>query len=376
MTQESDGQAKGALSLPLESLNSRFAAEIREIDRELVEYLRRFEEPGAHYRMIQYHFGYADEKLNDLLEDEFLPRGKRLRPILCLLFCRMMDLPGDIARTIMMVTEVMHSASLAHDDIQDHDLTRWGRPTVNRLFGMEQAINVGDAMIGMVYQLLLELRSKLEPDVLLDVIDIFNDAHIRMCEGQHLDLTYKFYGEVGVAEYLDMVSRKTAAPCVCIAEVISALASSPKQTRETLSRFGQSLGMLYQICDDIRGIWCEPDALGRQVGHDVCQQRASLPLLYAFQRGSSQFRKFLKEKVAGRDTLSRDELEYVQSELNACGAYDLCHRDASHHYQRAVDALRDLPMSGPEIPVLLLILSSCYASVNFAGREPPSALTD
>jgi geranylgeranyl diphosphate synthase type I len=276
----------------------------------------------------------------------------------------------------MTVTEVMHSASLAHDDIQDHDLARWGRPTLNRLFGMEQAINVGDAMIGMVYQLLLGLRSKVEPEVLFDVIDVFNRTHLRMCEGQHLDLTYKFYEEVGVAEYLDMVLRKTAAPCVCIAQAISALASCPKETRETLSRFGQSLGMLYQICDDIRGIWCEADALGRQVGQDICQQRASLPLLYAFQRGSSHFRKFLKEKVAGRDTLSREELEYVKSQLKACGAYDLCHRDASHHYQRAVGALKDLKMDVPEVAVLLLILSSCYASVDFAGREAPRAVTE
>lgn len=373
MNLKPDGPEQGTPSLTLEALNSRFTAEIREIDRELVRYLRLFEEPSAHYRMIQYHFGYADQQLNSLSPEEFLPRGKRLRPILCLLFCRMTNLPPDTARTIMMVTEVMHSASLAHDDIQDHDLARWGRPTVNRLFGMEQAINVGDAMIGLVYELLLGLRSRVEPELLLDVIDIFNKAHLRMCEGQHLDLTYKFYGEVGVAEYLDMVSRKTATPCVCIAQVISALASCPSETRETLSRFGQSLGMLYQICDDIRGIWCEPDALGRQVGQDLCQQRASLPLLYASQRGSSQFRRFLKEKVAGRDNLSQQELAYAQSQLKACGAYDLCHRDATHYYRQAVVALRDLHMDVPEIPVLLLILSSCYASVDFARRESANA---
>ena len=116
--------------------------------------------------------------------------------------------------------------------------------------------------------------------------------------------------------------------------------------------------------------------LRRQVGQDICQQRASLPLLYAFQRGTPEFRNFLKEKVAGRDTLSDEELEYVQSQLQACGAYDLCHRDASHHYERAVGALKELRMDVPEIQVLLLILRSCYASVDFAGREPPTTAAE
>jgi geranylgeranyl pyrophosphate synthase len=233
---------------------------------------------------------------------------------------------------------------------------------------MERAINVGDALVGMVYQVLLDLRDhEVPPGPLLDVLGVFNATHLRMCEGQHWDLTYTCDADVSVGDYLEMVSRKTASPCVCIADAISILAGLPPATRETLRRFGESLGMLYQICDDIRGIWCEPDALGRQVGQDICQQRASLPLLYGFRHGSPPFREALSVKLAGQQALEGEDLEYIRRELNACGADVLCHRDASHHFQNATAALAALGKDGPESIVLRELLGACFASVDFGA---------
>jgi geranylgeranyl pyrophosphate synthase len=351
----------------LESVHAHFEAQIREFDHELVAYLQRFEGPAAaHYAMIQYHFGYADAKLQRLQPGQFLARGKRLRPILCMLFCRMFKLSPEIAKITMMATEVMHSASLAHDDIQDKDAVRWGRPTAQNLFGQEQAINVGDALIGMVYQILLGLRAHgVDPNALLAVIETFNRTHMNMCEGQHLDLTYKWYQDVSVEQYLAMIDRKTASPCVCVAEAISVLADCPAETRAALVRFGHCLGMLYQICDDIRGIWCEPEALGRQIGQDICQERASLPLLYAFKRGSGELKRLLRERLADGRALTPEEIARVQADLHDCGAYKLCHRDADGFYNGALEALDALDREGPELAVLRGILGTCYASVDF-----------
>ena len=350
----------------LEALHTHFEAQIREVDRELVSYLARFDHPRGHYGMIQYHFGYADRDFNRLPDGEFLPRGKRLRAILSMLFCRMMQLPPDVAKTVMMATEVMHAASLAHDDIEDKDSVRWGRPTLNGLFGVEQAINAGDALIGMVYQLLLGLRGKVEPAALVDVIDVFNRTHVSMCEGQHLDLTYKYHQDLAVAEYLDMVLRKTASPCICIAEAISILASCSAETRFTLRRFGESLGILYQICDDVRGIWTDADALGRQVGQDVSQQRASLPLLYGFKHGSPALREML-DRRASSPVVDPAALAEIRRELVACGAHGLCLEEATRHYEAAQDALTALDREGPEVAVLHGILHTCFSSVRFGA---------
>jgi geranylgeranyl pyrophosphate synthase len=349
----------------LESLHRQFESEIRQVDREIVAYLDRFDDPPTHYGMIRYHFGYANRDLRSLPAGEYLPRGKRLRPLICMLFCRMFRLDAEVAAVVMTATEVMHSASLAHDDIEDKDSVRWGRPTIHALFGPEQAINAGDAMIGMVYQLLLTLRARgVPPDVLLQVIEVFNNAHLRMCEGQHLDLRHRFVDEVALADYLDMVGRKTASPCVCIADAISTLAASRPATRKTLGRFGQSLGMLYQICDDIRGIWCAPQALGRQIGQDINQQRSSLPLLYAFRHGSAELRAVLRDNASRPEPLSDAQLTFVREEMAACGADRFCRERAATYYEAALEALDMLHMDGREMTVLRGILGACVASVD------------
>jgi geranylgeranyl diphosphate synthase, type I len=352
----------------LEMFHRQFEAEILEVDRALVAYLDRFDRPPSHYGMIRYHFGYADRDLRSRAPGDFLPRGKRLRPLICSLFCRLFKLPADTAVVVIMATEVMHAASLTHDDIEDHDAVRWGRATIQSAFGLEQAINAGDAMIGMVYQLLLSLEAGgVEPRTIVDVLHVFNDTHLRMCEGQHLDLRYRYSDDLTVAEYLDMVSRKTAAPCVCIADAISILAATPTQTRETLRRFGQNLGVLYQICDDIRGIWCAPDALGRQVGQDVNQRRASLPLLHGFKHGSPTLRDVLQKAARRPDPLSDSELAFIRQELTACGAGHICRQEAERCYDAALSALAEFGRESREVDLLRGVLTAAYASVDFVA---------
>jgi len=349
----------------LEMFHRQFEAEILEVDRALVAYFDRFDWPPSHYGMIRYHFGYADRDLRPRAADNYLPRGKRLRPLICSLFCRLFALTPETAVVVIMATEVMHAASLTHDDIEDHDAVRWGRPTLQSAFGLEQAINVGDSLIGIVYQLLLTLGSRgVDPAVVTKVIEVFNSTHLRMCEGQHLDLRYRYSDDLSVAEYLDMVSRKTAAPCVCIADAISILAKSPASTRDTLNRFGQNLGILYQICDDIRGIWSAPDALGRQVGQDVNQRRASLPLLYGFKHGSAALREMLQKASKRADPLDDADLAFIRQELTACGARRLSHGEAVRYYEAALAALADLGREGREIDMLRGILGAAFASVD------------
>lgn len=347
-------------------LHHGFAAEIADIDRALVACLHRLGEPASHYGMLRYHFGFADVELQALTESAYLPRGKRLRPLICLLFCRIYRVPEQVATTLMMAVEVMHSASLAHDDIEDCDAVRWNRPTLQAVFGVDQAINAGDTLIGMVYQLLLELTGQgVAPTQTLDVIASFNRAHLRMCEGQHLDLKRRYDDASGATGYLDMVERKTGAPCVCIGESVASVAALPASTRATLGEFGRSLGVLYQICDDVRGLFSQPDALGREIGHDLVLRRPSLPLLYGCQHGSTALRALLQADPGRATPLSADELSFVRSELVACGVGRYCRDAALRHHDVALTALNALNQDGVEIRTLRGLLHACLASVEF-----------
>lgn len=354
----------GSTGAHFDLLHRGFAAEIADIERALVSCLHRLGEPASHYGMLRYHFGFADAELRALTESAYLPRGKRLRPLICLLFCRIYGVPEPVATALMMAVEVMHSASLAHDDIEDCDAVRWNRPTLQAVFGLEQAINAGDTLIGMVYQLLLELTGQgVAPAQTLDVIAAFNRAHLRMCEGQHLDLKRRCDDASGAAGYLDMVERKTGAPCVCIGESVAIVAALPAQTRATLGEFGRSLGTLYQICDDVRGLFSQADALGREIGHDLLLHRPSLPLLYACQHGSTALRSMLQADPGRATPLSPAELSFVRSELVACGAGRYCRDEAVRHYDVALTALNALNRDGIEIRTLRGLLDACLASV-------------
>jgi geranylgeranyl diphosphate synthase type I len=258
----------------------------------------------------------------------------------------------------------MHSASLAHDDVQDRDDLRWNRPTLHAAFGLEQAINAGDAMIGMVYQLLLGLTAQgVAPVLTLEVIDAFNRAHLLMCEGQHLDLSFRHDTVASAGDYLEMIERKTGAACVCIGESIAILASAPAQTRQALVEFGRSLGILYQICDDVRGIWSLPDALGREIGHDVLLQRPTLPLLFASQYGSVELRALLLGASVQEAALTAVELNSIRAGLAACGADKYCLDAAIFHHQAAHAALTLMDHECAEIDALRAMLDACLGSV-------------
>lgn len=355
-------------ALQIDQLQRRFAPEIAEIDRALLACLTGQDQPASHYGMLSYHFGFADVALQPLTESAYLPRGKRLRPLICMLFCRMYQVPPTIATTVMMAVEVMHSASLAHDDIEDRDTLRWNRPTLQAAFGLEQAINAGDALIGMVYQLLLGLTGQgLAPELALEVIAAFNRAHLLMCEGQHLDLRWRHDDMIGVTGYLDMVERKTGAACVCIGESVATLAELPASTRAILATFGRSLGILYQICDDVRGIFSNPTALGREIGHDLILKRASLPLLYASRHGSAELRAVLLSVPVRETPLTVAELRFVRDELVACGASRYCRETAISYRDTALAALAALHKEGPEILVLRSVLDACLDALECLG---------
>ncbi|MCB1598523.1 MAG: polyprenyl synthetase family protein [Rhodanobacteraceae bacterium] len=348
----------------VDQLHRHFAPEIAEIDRMLLAYLDGRGPPGTHYGMLNYHFGFADASLQALPEGGYLPRGKRLRPLICMLLCRVFGLPRNVAAPLMTAAEVMHSASLAHDDVQDRDAVRWNRPTLHAAFGLEQAINVGDALIGMVYHVLLGLAAEgVSPAHTLEVVAAFNRAHLLMCEGQHLDLSTRYDLVAGAEAYFDMVERKTGAACVCIGESIAILAATSAQARSTLIEFGRSLGVLYQICDDVRGIWSPPDALGRDIGHDLVLQRPTLPLLHASQHGSAELKAMLSREAGRESPLSTDALDFIRAELAACGAGRYCLDAALLHHEAAHAALIGMDRECAEMNVLRGMLDACIASV-------------
>ena len=322
------------------SLRQLFAAEIDEVDAALAEYLATYADPPGHYGLIRYHLGFADERLAPT-PGARQPRGKRLRAIVCMLIGRAIGAPRNALTTLMLASEMLHNASLVHDDIEDEEPLRWGRPTVWSLSGTSQAINIGDALIGMTFDLLLRLRQDgVPPDVVHRVLESYVRAYLRMGEGQHLDLLQQARLDIGVDRYLDMISRKTGAALEGFCGATAIVGGGTAQVEGSYRRFGAAFGMLYQIMDDIGGVWGELDDTGKIAARDIMLRKTTLPLLYGVEHGSPALRKLLLEPHDTKAAFTEAESEHIVAELAAVGVEDLCRAVALRHRDAALAELR------------------------------------
>lgn len=261
-----------------------------------------------HYEMMHYHMGWADESLRPIT----LAAGKRIRPLLCLMSCAAVGGDPTYALPAAAAVEILHNFSLVHDDIQDGDETRRHRPTLWALWGVPQAINVGDGMFALAYAALLRSKENSSTDVLpasadgsgwaLTAFDRFTEICICLTEGQHLDLSFEEREEVTVAEYLRMIEGKTAALIAGSLALGALFGGAGRRRSESLHQFGHNIGMAFQIQDDILGIWGDPEVTGKPTGNDILRRKKSLPLLYGLEhptlggRIRSLWRRGIKEE--------------------------------------------------------------------------------
>lgn len=320
------------------SLDISFGEYLAEIERELKCLLRP---PGGElvpfYGMMQYHLGWVDRELHPVKADA----GKRLRPLLCLLTCQAGG--GDFRRALPAAAalELLHNFSQIHDDIEDGDEERRHRPTLWRLWGISQAINVGDGMMSLVYLSLSKLWEKGIPDEKVrDVTEVFHQMYRQLCEGQYLDISFEGRPEVTVEEYLAMIERKTAALFSSSTQIGAMLATDDLRIVNSCRLFGRNLGLAFQITDDLLGIWGDPEVTGKPVGSDILRRKKSLPIVYALGKESA-----LKE-IYGQDKISPEDLRKVLKILEDLAAREYARGLAQGYYQLALEALERACLMG------------------------------
>ena len=270
--------------------------------------------------------------------------GKRARPALCMLGAAAVS--HDPARQHRALhgaaaIEFVHNFSLVHDDIQDQDEQRRGRPTVWTIWGVSQAINAGDALRELGDLALFRARDAGAPaDAVLDAAARLNAAALRMIEGQYLDLTFEERSDVELDEYLRMVERKTGAMMGASLAIGATLAGASAQQADALQQAGERLGRCFQIRDDWLGIWGDATALGKSTQSDIRRKKKSYPILWTLRSAPPTVRRALLD--AWRlDELSDDDVAAVHSLLDESGASDAANEAAEREYDAFRSALLD-----------------------------------
>ncbi len=291
---------------------------------------------AAHYGMMRYHMGWMNERF----EPELSPTGKRLRPIFCLLACS--EMGGDPAQALPAAAglEILHNFSLIHDDIEDGDEMRRHRPTVWKLWGAPQAINAGDGMFALAFAAIQRLaQTGVSADCTLAALNIFTQMCLDLTEGQHLDMGFEQRSDVTVTEYLRMIQGKTAALLGACLAMGALIANAGLEKVELLRSFGQSIGLAFQIQDDILGIWGDPARTGKPAGADILRRKKSLPLLHALNHPATgeQFGSLLTTPDLGPAQLPAAMTLLAQAESRA-----VAEEHMRQEHERGVNALREV----------------------------------
>lgn len=286
---------------------------------------------GTQYQMMAYHLGWLDEHFQPAQAHT----GKGIRPLLCLLGCAAAGADPQRAITVAAAVEMLHNFSLVHDDVEDGSPLRRHRPTVWRLWGQAQAINVGDGMFALVFQSVLRLTPDVPAAVVVQVLQRLIDACLALTEGQHLDLAFETQLNVTVDDYLTMVRGKTAALLAACTAAGALLGGADASLIEQYHRFGENLGLAFQVEDDILGIWGDERLTGKSAASDILTRKKSLPVLFGLngpQAGA--LRQFYTAP-----TLTAQDVPAVLDLLDASGARDAAAALAERYSRLALEAL-------------------------------------
>ena len=259
------------------------------------------------YNMLRYNMGWVNPDGNPAVGKE----GKALRPTLCLFAC---EAVGGISRQAIptaVALELIHCFSLIHDDIQDKDEFRHHRPTLWTVWGMPKALTAGN-ILRMVADMALEKLHKegVASEISLQGVKMLTDAYLSMIEGQYLDLCYEGRNDISIPQYLDMISRKTGALIRCSTTIGAFIGNQDKLAVSSMGRFGMSLGYIFQIRDDILGVWGDEKHTGKPVGADVKRKKNSLPIVYAMSSIQGTDRQTLYE-IYREINLSNEQVSIV-----------------------------------------------------------------
>ena len=299
------------------------------------------------YDMARYALGWLDQAGGPADAS-----GKGARAALAMLGAEAItDNPARLARARAgaAAVELVHNFSLVHDDVQDGDLERRGRPTVWSIWGVAQAINTGDLMRELADAALRRaLLHGAAAEAALDAIRRLNRATMLMIEGQYLDLAFEQRLDVEVEEYLAMVERKTGAMMGVSLAIGATLAGASTEQADTLDRAGRRLGRCFQMRDDWLGIWADPQALGKPTDADIRRRKKSFPILYALSHAPAAARRELIELYEPRggdhSDLPDPQVDWVHNLLGEIGADAATDRAAREEY----DAFRvELAASRP-----------------------------
>ena len=261
--------------------------------------------------------------------------GKRIRPLLLLLCARATNYNGSDHYSMAVVIELIHTATLLHDDVVDASSTRRGQETSNEIWGNAPSVLVGDFLYSRAFEIMVEPNS-------MQIMKVLSKATNQISEGEVLQLLNIKNAKVSQSEYFEVIEEKTACLFKAACEIGGILAKSDIKTISALGIYGLHLGNAFQIIDDTLDYESDSSIIGKEIGDDLSEGKVTLPMIYALEKTSGNDKKILVNAITNADSSNIDSIVDI---LLSVKAFEYSRKIAKEQSLKALSSLNTIPES-------------------------------
>lgn len=266
--------------------------------------------------------------------------GKRFRPLLTLLAASLYTDDWKKALKPAIAVEVFHNFTLMHDDIMDRAPLRRGKPTVHEKWNANTAILSGDVMLIRAYDLLIDTKQ----ENLKLVLSRFNQTAAEVCEGQQLDMNFETRWNVTEEEYLDMIRLKTSVLLGFALELGAIIGSASPEATQLLYEAGESMGIGFQLKDDLLDVYGDPAKFGKQVGGDIIANKKTFLLIEALAKAEGDTASALNQWIAAKNFDKEEKVTAVRGIYDTLDIRSLTEHKINDYFAKGISCLERLPI--------------------------------
>ena len=267
--------------------------------------------------------------------------GKRVRPVLTMLAYNLYkDNPLSIMSQAIGL-ETYHNFTLLHDDLMDHADMRRGHETVHKKWDANRAILSGDTMLLQAF----ERVEDCDPAKLPAIFKVFIQTTLEIGEGQQLDVEFENRNDVTEDEYIEMIRLKTSVLLACACKIGAIMADAPAEDVENMYKFGEKLGLAFQLQDDLLDVYGDPAVFGKNIGGDITSNKKTYMLINAFNRANPTQLAELTKWVDAKEFNRNEKVAAVTNLYNEIGIRKLCEQKIEQYYQESLIYLEKVKVS-------------------------------
>ena len=292
------------------------ADEILKMVNEFLDHLSYDRKPESLYEPIKYVLSMG---------------GKRIRPTLMLLAYNLYkENPEDILMNACAL-ETYHNYTLLHDDLMDNADMRRGHLTVHKKWNDNTAILSGDSMLVLAFQRMMQCDTK----HLKDILDLFTVTALEIGEGQQYDMEFETRNDVKEEEYIEMIRLKTSVLLACALKIGAILADASAEDADNLYKFGEQIGLAFQLQDDYLDVYGDSKVFGKEIGGDITSNKKTYMLINAFNKANDAQRKELTRWVSARDFDRNEKVDAVTRLYNEIGINQLVQDKIAYYFEQS-----------------------------------------